>query len=59
MATAPVSKAAKRPNKTMRFLADIKDAIDVFDDEISSDGDPRATAYENFILSYKSAFAHI
>ena len=34
MATAPVSKAAKRPNKTMRFLADIKDAIDVFDDEI-------------------------
>ena len=59
MATAPVSKAAKRPNKTMRFLADIKDAIDLFDDEISSHGDPRATAYENFISSYKSAFAHI
>ena len=59
METAPVSKAAKRPNKTMRFLADIKDAIDVFDDEISSDGDPRATAYENFISSYQSAFAHI
>ena len=59
MATAPVSKAAKRPNKTMRFLADIKDTIDLFDDEISSHGDPRATAYENFISSYKSAFAHI
>ena len=59
MATAPVSKAAKRPNKTMRFLADIKEAIDLFDDEISSHGDPRAMAYEHFISSYKSAFAHI
>ena len=58
MATAPVSKAAKRPNKTMRFLADIKDAIDVFDDEISST-EHRSTAYKTFISSYKSAFTHI
>ena len=58
MATAPVSKAAKRPNKTMRFLADIKDAM------MSSmmkflRRRPPCHGNENFISSYKSAFAHI
>ena len=58
-APTQVTPAAKRPNRTKKFLADIKEAIDVFDDEISSEGDCRATAYENFISSYKTAFAHI
>ena len=51
--------AAKRSDKTMKFLADIKAALDIFDDEISSLGDCRSTAYETFILSYRSAFAKI
>ena len=58
-APTQVTRAAKRPNRTKKFLADIKEAIDVFDDEISSEGDCHATAYENFISSYKTAFAHI
>ena len=58
-APTQVTRAAKWPNRTKKFLADIKEAIDVFDDEISSEGDCRATAYENFISSYKTAFAHI
>ena len=59
LAPTQVTPAAKQPNRTKKFLADIKKAIDVFDDEISSEGDCRATAYENFISSYKTAFAHI
>ena len=59
LAPTQVTRAAKRPNRTKKFLADIKEAIDVFDDEISLEGDCRATAYENFISSYKTAFAHI
>ena len=54
-----VTTAAKQPNRTKKFLADISAALDVFDDEISSVGDCRATAYETFISSYKTAFAHI
>ena len=58
-APTQVTPAAKRPNRTKKFLADTKEAIDVFDDEISSEGGCRAMAYENFISSYKTAFAHI
>ena len=54
-----VITAAKRPDKTKKFLADISAALDIFDDEISSLGDCRATAYETFILSYRNAFANI
>ena len=54
-----VTTAAKRPNKTMKFLADISVALDIFDDEISSLGDCHSTAYKTFILSYRSAFANI
>ena len=54
-----VTTAAKWPNKTKKFLADISAALDIFDDEISSVGDSRAMAYETFILSYRTAFAHI
>ena len=58
-APTQVTTAAKRPNRTKKFLADISAALDVFDDEISSVGDCLATAYETFISSYKTAFAHI
>ena len=54
-----VTTAAKRPDKTKKFLADISAALDIFDDQISSLGDCHATAYKTFILSYRSAFAHI
>ena len=54
-----VTTAAKRPAKTKKFLAAISAALDIFDDEISSLGDCRATAYETFILNYRSAFAEI
>ena len=43
----------------MKFLADIKVALDIFDNEISSLGDHHSTAYETFILSYRSAFTKI
>ena len=58
-APTQVTTAAKRPNRTKKFLADISAALEVFDDEISSVGDCRATAYKTFISSYKTAFAHI
>ena len=58
-APTQVTTAAKRPDKTMKFLADISAALDIFDDEISSLGDCHSTAYETFILSYRSAFANI
>ena len=60
-ALAPTQEttAAKRPDKTKKFLADISAALDIFDDEISSLGDCHSTAYETFILSYRSAFANI
>ena len=54
-----VTTAAKQPAKTKKFLADISAALDIFDDEISSLGDCHATAYETFILTYRSAFAEI
>ena len=58
-APTQVTTAAKRPDKTKKFLADISAALDIFDDEISSLGDCRSTAYETFILSYRSTFANI
>ena len=58
-APTQVTTAAKRPNRTKKFLADISAALEVFDDEISSVGDHRTTAYKTFISSYKTAFAHI
>ena len=54
-----VTTAAKRPDKTKKFLADISASLDIFDDEISSLGDCCAPAYKTFILSYRSAFVDI
>ena len=61
LAPAPtqVTTAAKWPNKTKKFLTDIRAALDIFDDEISSLGDCHSIAYKTFILSYRSTFANI
>ena len=55
----PVTMAAKWPDKMKKFLANISEALYIFDDEISSLGDCRATAYETFIISYRNALADI
>ena len=66
MATAPeagsstqVSKAAKRPAKTQTFLKSLRVALSIFDDEVTTLSDVRETAYETFILAYKTAFTNI
>ena len=55
-----VSAAAKRPNKTSKFMDDIEQAISDFDDEVSSIvSKQHEIAYKNFITSYRDAFAAI
>ena len=55
-----VSAAAKRPNKTSKFMDDIKQAISDFDDEVSSMASKQCEiAYKNFATSYRDAFATI
>ena len=50
----PVTTATKRPDKTKKFLARIHAALVIFDDQISSLDECRATA-----ISYRDAFADI
>ena len=57
--TSSVTSAAKRPAQTKTFLAKLRTALSIFDDQISSLGEERATAYETFITAYKEAFAEI
>ena len=57
--TSSVTMAVKRPAKTKTFLAKLRTALSIFDDQISSLGEERATAYETFITAYKEAFAEI
>ena len=55
----PVTMATKRPNKTKKFLARMHAALIIFDDQISSLDECRATAYETFTISYRDAFTDI
>ena len=55
----PVTTAATRPAKTKTFLAKIRAALIIFDDQISSLDEGRATVYETFITAYKDTFADI
>ena len=57
--TPTVTTAAKRPVQTKTFLEKLKTALSIFDDEISSLGEQRTTAYETFITTYQTAFADI
>ena len=55
----PVTTAATRPAKMKTFLAKIRATLIIFDDQISSLDEGRATAYETFIMAYKDAFTDI
>ena len=55
-----VSAAAKRPDKTSKFMDDIEQAISNFDDEVSSFmSKQREITYKNFDTSYRDTFAAI
>ena len=56
----PVSKAAKRPQKTQKFMDDLKQALDDFDDEVFSfASEQREVAYHNFATYYRDALIAI
>ena len=55
----PVTTAAKRPDKTKKFLARIHAVLIIFDDQISSLDECHATVYETFTMAYKDAFTNI
>ena len=57
--TSAVTTAAKRPVQTTTFLTKLNTALSIFDDEISSLGEQRTTAYETFITAYQTAFTDI
>ena len=57
--TSSVTTAAERPTQTTIFLAKLHTALSIFDDQISSLGEERSTAYETFITGYKEAFTEI
>ena len=54
-----VSQAAKRPAKPETFSKSLRVALSIFDDEVTTLSDVRETAYENFIVAYKTAFTDI
>ena len=55
----PVTTAAKRPDKTKKFLANIDTALNIFDDQVSSIDNHRETTYKTFAKTYREAFADI
>ena len=55
----PVTTAAKWPDKTKKFLASIDAALNIFDDQVSSIDDCRATVYKTFTKAYRETFADI
>ena len=52
----PVTTAAKRPDKTKKFLASIDTALNIFDDQVSSIDNRCETAYKTFAKTYREAF---
>ena len=54
-----VTAAAKWPDKTKKFLANIDAALSTFDDQVSSIDNHRETAYKTFSKAYREAFADI
>ena len=57
--TSSVTTAAKRPAQTKTFLAKLRTALSIFNNQISSLGEECTTAYKTFITAYKEAFAEI
>ena len=55
-----ISSTAKRPQKTQKFLDDIGQALDDFDDEVFSfASEQREVAYNNFATYYRDALTAI
>ena len=55
-----ISSAAKRPQKTQKFMDDLKQALEVFDDEVFSfASEHREVAYHNFAMYYRDALIAI
>ena len=54
-----VTAAAKRPDKTKKFLASIDTALNIFDDQVSSIDNHHETAYKTFSKAYREAFTDI
>ena len=55
-----ISSTAKRPQKTQKFLDDIKQALDDFDDEVFSlSSEQREVTYHNFATYYRDALTAI
>ena len=55
-----ISSTAKRPQKTQKFLDDIGQALDDFDDEVFSfASEQREAAYNNFTTYYRDALTAI
>ena len=58
--TRPVSAAAKRPDITSAYLDSIEEALNDFDDEITSiSRNQSSTAYSNLVRNYKVALTTI
>ena len=57
--TSSVTTTTKRPMQTMIFLAKLRTALSIFDDQIISLGEKRSTTCKTFITKYKEAFAEI
>ena len=55
----PVTTAAKRPDKTKKFLANIDTALNIFDDQVLSIDNCHETTYKTFAKTYREAFADI
>ena len=59
MATKPktmITPRAKYPDKTEKFLTDVKVALETLDDEVGSlSENTRSGAYKNFLESYRDA----
>ena len=55
-----ISSTVKRPQKTQKFIDDIKQALDDFDDEVFSfTSEQREVAYHNFATYYRDALTAI
>ena len=55
-----ISSAAKRPQRTQKFLDDIQQALDDFDDEVFSfTSEQREVAYYHFAMHYRDALTAI
>ena len=56
MAKTKITPCARHPGRTQEFIAAIQQALDTFEDEISSlTDDIRGKAYKNYVEAYRDA----